>query len=224
METGIFMKMNRSKYVTVPLALMTCVGLFAGCVTKSYDKGADTSSAVDAAAKQIGVLNTETIESLKALNNLTFKSQGDLRSQFDKFNSAVKELGTASNDLDVKIADMQAKAQVYIDSWSNQLGGINSENIRSLSAGRKADVTAKLDAAKVSYEGVKTSLKPFMSDMTDIQTYLNNDLTAGGLAAIKDTVAKTKADAVPVRESIRKLQSDFSALGTSLSPVMPGGK
>jgi hypothetical protein len=218
------MKINQSKFITIPLALAACIGLFAGCVSKSYDKGSTTSAAIESAAKQIGVLNMKVTDSLGALNQLTFKSEGDLRGQFDKFNSAFKGLTTASSDLQARIAEMEANAQVYFENWSNQIGGIGSENIRTLSQERKADVSAKFEVAKTSYAGVKDSLKPFISDMSDIQTYLNNDLTAGGLGAIKDTVMRTKTDAVPVRDSIRKLQSDFTALAASLSPVMPGGK
>ncbi len=49
-----------------------------------------------------------------------------------------------------------------------------------------------------------------------VQTYLGTDLTAAGVASIKDVVAKTETDAVPLRDSIKKLQSDFSDLSSAL--------
>ena len=57
--------------------------------------------------------------------------------------------------------------------------------------------------------------------MKDLQTYLDTDLTVGGIATVKDTVAKTKVDAVPLRDAIKQLQGSFSSLSATLSPMMP---
>jgi hypothetical protein len=218
------MKLNLIKSIGLPLTLAATIIAAAGCASKSYDKGSAASVATRSAADQVAVLNTKVTDTLGALNALAYKPEGDLRSQFDKFNSAVKELQSASNDLDAKVAAMQIQGQIYLGTWSNQLAGIGSADIRALSAQRMADVTAELNTAADGYRGVKSSFQPFMSDLKDIQTYLNNDLTTGGLSAIKNTVAKTKVDALPVRDAIKKLRTEFGGLGKSLSPIMPGGE
>jgi hypothetical protein len=56
-----------------------------------------------------------------------------------------------------------------------------------------------------------------MSDLRDVQNYLNTDLTAGGLAAIKDVAAKSASDAIPLKESMGKLSEAFKSLGLSMS-------
>ena len=218
------MKVSQFKSIILTAAAVASVIAVAGCASKSYDKGTMASVATDSAAAQVATVSTKVTDTLGALNGLAFKPEGDLRKQFDKFNSAVKDLQVAANDLDAKVAVMQAQGQAYLDNWNNQLAAISSEEIRNLSAQRKATVTTNLATAVYSYELTKGALQPFLLDLRDIQTYLNNDLTASGVAAIKATVAKTKADAVPLRDSIKKLRSDFSELGGSLSPVMPGGK
>ncbi len=218
------MKLSQLKSITLTAVATASLIAGAGCASKSYDKGSSASVAVQSSASQVAVLSTKVTDTLGALNGLAFKPEGDLRSQFDKFNSAVKSLQTAASDLDAKVTAMQGQGQAYLDNWNNQLAAIGSEDIRNLSAERKATVTTNLTAAVDSYEITKGALQPFLLDLRDIQTYLNNDLTASGVTAIKATVAKTKTDAVPLRDSIKKLRSDFSELGKSLSPVMPGGK
>jgi len=47
------------------------------------------------------------------------------------------------------------------------------------------------------------------------------DLTASGIAAIKDPVAKASQDAVPLKASLTKLAGDFKALGDAMSSVTP---
>jgi chromosome segregation ATPase len=215
------MKTITMKLFTIGLTLATLAGLIAGCVSKGYDKGAATSTALQSSANKVTDVSQRVTDTLGALNGLTFNPQGDLRDQYGKFTAAVKNLQSASADLDVQVADVQAKAQAYSVNWSNQLATIQSPDIRSRSAARKDEVTAKLQNLNGSYQGVKDSLKSFLSDVTDIKTYLDTDLTAAGLDKIKDVVARTKVDAVPVRDSIKRLQADFSDASTALSPVLP---
>jgi hypothetical protein len=216
------MKTNQLKFITINLALMASLGIFAGCVSHSYDKGAATSAALQSSADKMTETSVKVNDTLAALNNLTFKSQGDLRDQFDAFSSSIKKLDYTRIGLDAKISEMQVKAQLYLDSWSDQMTNIQSEDLRQRSNQRKDEVAAKLKTVEDSYQGVQNSFKPFIQDLNDIKTYLGTDLTTGGLASIKDVVAKTKVDAVPLRDSIKQLQASFSDLSTALSPIMPG--
>jgi hypothetical protein len=215
------MKIHQTKILTINLALAALLAAAAGCVSKSYDKGAATSAAAENSATAVAQTSVKVNDVLAALNNLTFKSQGDLRDQYDAFVSASKNLTTATDNLDAKVVQMRATAATYIESWTNELAAIQSPELRQRSAERMNEVATKLKDVDASYEGVKNSFKPFMADIKDIQTYLGTDLTAGGLNTIKDIVSKTKVDAVPLRDSIKQLQGSFSNLGNALSPVLP---
>jgi hypothetical protein len=209
------------KLVTTNLALAATLAVLAGCASKSFEKGAATSAATQSAAVAVSQTSTKVTDVLGALNNLTFKSQGDLRTQYDAFVAATANLGKSAETLDSKVAAMRDAAAAYSQNWSNQLAMIQSPELRQRSTDRMDQVTTQLKDMDASYLGVKNSLRPFMGDLKDIQTYLGTDLTAGGIATIKDVVAKTKVDAVPLRDSIKQLGSSFNTLGTSLSPVLP---
>ena len=165
------MKLSQLKSITLTAVATASLIAGAGCASKSYDKGSSASVAVQSSASQVAVLSTKVTDTLGALNGLAFKPEGDLRSQFDKFNSAVKSLQTAASDLDAKVTAMQGQGQAYLDNWNNQLAAIGSEDIRNLSAERKATVTTNLTAAVDSYEITKGALQPFLLDLRDIQTY-----------------------------------------------------
>jgi hypothetical protein len=218
------MKTFSNSFVTANLALAVALTLLAGCASKSYDKGTAAANATQSAADAVAQTSTRVTDVLASLNNLTFKSQGDLRKQYDAFVSATASLGKSMDNLETKVRAMRDAAATYSENWSNQLTLIHAEDIRQRGTERMNEVTAKLKDMDASYGGVKSALNPFMSDVKDIQTYLGTDLTAGGLASIKDTVSKTKVDAVPLRDSIKKLQASFSNLSTALSPMMPAEK
>ena len=215
------MKTSKTKIISINLVLAAALAIVAGCVSKSYDKGAATATALQASADAVAQTSTSVNGVLAALNNLTFKSQGDLRDQYDAFVTASKNLDNANDNLESKVIGMRNAAAVYSESWSNQVTMIQSAELRQRSTDRMNEVTTKLKDVDTSYEGVKNSFKPFTSDVKDIQTYLGTDLTAAGLNTIKDIVSKTKVDAVPLRDSIKQLQASFSNLSTALSPVLP---
>jgi Protein of unknown function (DUF2959) len=215
------MKTITIKNLTLNLALAATLAIAAGCASSSYDKGTATSAALESSADAVADSSAKVNDVLAAMNNLTFKSAGDLRDQYDAFVSATKNLGKANENLDAKVIQLRAAAAAFTGNWSNQMTTIQNPDLRARSAGRMDQVTAQLKDVDASYEEVKNSFKPFTSDVKDIQTYLGTDLTASGLATIKDIVSKTKADAVPLRDSIKKLQASFSNLGTAMSPVLP---
>ena len=215
------MKTSKIKIITTNLALVAALAVLAGCVSKTYDKGAATSASLQSAATATTDTSTKVTDVLGALNNLTFKSEGDLRKQYDAFVSASQKLDKSILTLGEKASAMRDAAAAYSQNWSNQLAAISSEELRVRSTERMNEVTTKLKDMNASYLGVKNSLRPFTTDVKDIQTYLGTDLTAGGLATIKDMVSKTKTDAVPLRDSIKQLQASFSELATTLSPVLP---
>ncbi len=209
------------KFITANCALATALTLLAGCVSHSYDKGAATSNALSSTATAVSLVSTNVNGVLSAMNNLTFKSAGDLRNQYDAFVSASKGLDSAMASLDSKVVSLRATAADYLNNWTNQMSAIQSEELRKRSSDRKDEVSGKIGDVEASYAGVTNSLAPFTSDVKDIQTYLGTDLTPTGLNTIKDIVAKTKVDAVPLRDSIKKLQGSFDSLSMALSPVMP---
>jgi hypothetical protein len=216
------MKASTLKLISANLALTTALAVvLAGCVSHTYDKGAATSTALHSAADAMAQTSTKVTDVLAALNDLTFKSQGDLRKQYDALVTATGKLNKSMETLGEKVTVVRNAAAVYSENWSNQLAAITSPDLRAHSTERMNEVTAKLKEMDASYQGVKNSLNPFLTDLKDIQTYLGTDLTAGGLASIKDKVAKTKIDAVPLRDSIKQLRASFSSLSTALSPVLP---
>jgi len=215
------MNTHTMKLITINLALAAALTVLAGCASKSYDKGAATANATSAAAAAVAQTSTRVTDVLGALNNLTFKSQGDLRKQYDAFVTTIANLDKSIETLGAKATAMRDAATAFSENWSNQLNQIQGADLRQRSTERMNEVTAKLKDMDASYLAVKSSLRPFTSDLKDIQTYLGTDLTTGGIASVKDVVAKTKVDAVPLRDSIKQLQASFSNLGVALSPVLP---
>lgn len=211
-----------------PIQLMACLAacaaallLGAGCASTAYDKGNKTAQDIQTTANRIAALPGMVDKTLASLDDLVNKPQSDLRPQFKQFTAHLKDVESAAKEVGAARRSMGEKSKEFFAEWDAQLAKINNEDIKARSQARKNEVSQRLDAIKRSYSEAETAFRPFMSNLQDIQKYLSVDLTAGGLAAIKDTVAKANQNAVPLKASATKLADDFKALGLAMSSVTP---
>ena len=114
---------------------------------------------------------------------------------------------------------MKSQGVAYFAKWDQEVATIQNEDIRKRSLTRKNEVAAQFARISQNYDVTQTAFQPFMSDLRDVQKFLGTDLTAGGLAAIKDVSAKANKDAVSLKASLGKLSDEFKALGLSMSPT-----
>jgi hypothetical protein len=201
------------------LSTLAAVGFISGCASDNYKQGADTAATLTQSSQMITKGNTLIDESLADLNDLVSNPYPDLREQFKRFNNAVDGLGVSVKDVAGKAGEMKSQGADYFARWDKEAAQIQNEDIRSRSETRRNEVAAHFNRISEQYDAAKTAFRPFMSDLRDVQKFLSTDLTAGGLAAIKDTAAKATKDAVPVKESLGKLSDEFRSLGLSMSPT-----
>lgn len=201
--------------------LAAAAGLVAGCASTGNDKAASTASALTESSSMIAKGNTLIDQTLANLNDLVSNPQPDLREQFKTFNSSVDKLGSAAKDVSSKAEEMKSQGAAYFKKWDKEMAKMQNEDIRNRSEARKNEVASRFARISQQYDETKTAFLPYMSDLRDMQKFLSTDLTAGGLAAIKDVAAKATKDAVPLKESLAKLSDEFRSLGLSMSPTTP---
>jgi hypothetical protein len=209
--------MKTKKLILNLFILATTIGLAAGCASTGNDKSAST---VKSLAKSSHLIDKSTVlidQTQAKLNDLVSNPNPDLRKQFDAFNSSVNDLGSTAQEVSDKADEMKAQGAAYFTKWDEETAKMQNEDIRHRSQERKQEVAANFARISQQYDDTKTAFKPFMSDLRDVQNFLNTDLTAGGLAAIKDVAAKSASDAIPLKESIGKLSEAFKSLSLSMS-------
>ncbi len=202
-------------------SLAAAVLLMAGCASAGYEKAHDTSTTIEKTARNIHKGNGKIDSVLFALSSLVNSPEVNIKSQFEKFDSAVNKLDSLANDVNEQASAMQSQGADYFRTWDEELAKIQNEDIRARSNDRKIAVAASFDKVRVSYVKTKAAFVPFMSDIKDIRTSLATDLTAGGLASIKSTANKANENVTPLRESLTNLEADFKALGIALSSANP---
>ncbi|MCO5051032.1 MAG: DUF2959 family protein [Verrucomicrobiae bacterium] len=197
------------------------VAALAGCATDNYKKGDRTASDLMDAANSIATGQTKIDTVLSSLSELVNNPQGDLSGDFKKFTAAVKSLESTAADVRKQVEGMRKDGNTYFQRWDQQLAAIQNEDIKNRSAARRAEMQQKFIEVKSGYTEAKQAFDPFMQDLKDIQIALSTDLTAGGLAAIKDVTDKTTRDGHTLQDSAQKLVNHFRNLGVELSATAP---
>jgi hypothetical protein len=207
--------------LTAIAACTAALVLAAGCASSGYDKGEKTAQNIQTAANRIAALPGLVDKTLASLDAMVNKPANDLRPQFKQFNADLAEVESAAKEVGAARRSMGEKGKEFFAEWDKQLAQINNEDIKARSEARKREVNEKMDAIKRSYTEAEMAFRPFFNNLKDVQKYLSVDLTTGGVAAIKETVAKANQEAVKLKASATKLAEDFKALGVAMSSVTP---
>jgi len=209
--------MKAKKLLLNLCALAVAIGYVTGCATANYNKSAATAATLNESSGLIAKGSTQIDLSLAALNDLVSNPQPDLRNQFQAYVSAVDALDATAKDVASENEAMKMQGAAYFNEWDQEIATIQNEDIRNRSETRRGEVAARFTRIGEQYDEARGAFLPYMSDLRDVQKFLSNDLTSGGLAAIKDAAAKAATDAVPVKESLARLSEQFKALGLSMS-------
>jgi hypothetical protein len=209
--------MKTIEFIRDLFAFAAVVGFSAGCASDNYKESAHTAVELNQSSGMITRGNRLIDESLADLNDLVSNPNADLRQQYKRFDHSVIELGESARDLASEAGEMKAQGADYFAKWDKESAQIQNEDIRNRSETRRSEVALRFDRMSEQYAEAKMAFRPFLSDLRDVQKFLSTDLTAGGLAAIKDTAAKATKDAVPVKASLVKLSDEFKSLGLSMS-------
>jgi chromosome segregation ATPase len=203
------------------VVLAVAAALISGCSSPSYEKAASTSTSLQRAAEVIDQSNAQIEMVLAALSDLVTTPSADVETQFQTYTSLMEGLQSLSNHVREEASHMQTAGAAYFQTWDEELAKIQNEDIRARSTERKNEVSTRFERVRASYREATAHFEPFMSDLEDIHTALGTDLTAGGLASIKDVLDKAKRDAAPLQESLAKLSQEFRELGVSLAVTTP---
>ena len=213
--------MKIKKLILNLFTLIIATGFITGCASDNYKKSASTAAALAKSSGMITKGNTFIDKSLASLNNLVSNPNPDLRKQFKAFKASVNDLDSTAKDIASEAEEMKSQGEAYFAKWDKEAAKMRNEDIRNRSEARKNEVASRFGRISQQYDETENAFQPFMSDLRDVQRFLATDLTAGGLAAIRDVAAKANRDAMPVKASLGNLSEEFKGLGVSMSPTVP---
>jgi len=112
---------------------------------------------------------------------------------------------------------MRQKGEAYFAGWDAQIAAINDQELRSLSTERRQQVSDSYARIQQEMQNSKAAFEPLLSDLKDIGTYLDNNLTAEGMDAVKPLLPPAKNRAITVRDSINHVMRELDKVAAAIS-------
>ncbi|MBN8249430.1 MAG: DUF2959 family protein [Verrucomicrobia bacterium] len=176
-------------------------------------------------AASIGETRTETQRTadqlkatLDALNGLVRKPQPDIAAAYTAFAAEVPKTEAAAAWTKTRVDWMAGEGQRYFSTWQSTVDAIVNPSLK-----KKAQ--KRLDSVKETYGKVSKSLttanekfQPFLSDLSDIQKTLANDITAGGVNAVRDTVSNANWRYRSVNAAVQQALKEMKRMEDALKP------
>jgi Skp family chaperone for outer membrane proteins len=199
----------RSKALALALILVTAQAASAGQEQLAASIG-ETRNEVIATRDQLQA----TVDSLDALVK---QKEGDLKPAYDEFVAQVAKTRAAAAVTKTRSEKMQGDAKTHFDSWQKEIDSIANEKLGKQGQKRLDSVQKSYNKAITKLQGASTSFQPYLSDLGDVTKILSNDLTRGGIKAIRGTVDNAKFHLRTVRNQIFDAIKELESMEKSFS-------
>jgi hypothetical protein len=158
----------------------------------------------------------QVTETLNALNELVSMREGDLQAAYKAFNREVAELRRSGENVRWRGRTIRESTASYLDEWAKEIETIENPQVRAQSMKRREEAMKSYQGIEKPAQDAAAAYDPLLADLQDIQTLLNQDLTAQGIAGAKEFVAKAAQDAAALQQRLDTVIAEIDRVETEI--------
>lgn len=215
------MKLKQTNSLTLAMNVMVAAALWTASAT-----AASGYKQADKTGQGIAEFRDEIVKGKNAID-ATMKSLGDIaanadtnpRKAYEQYAKDVAKLEDTAEKIGKRAQAMREKGQAYFKQWEKELAEVSNPEIRALAEQRKVKLQETFGNIRKYTEPLKAQFQPWMSDLKDLQKYLGQDLTIGGVDAAKDLFLKTTNAGLEVQKSMDALVAELNTVAATITPA-----
>jgi len=156
---------------------------------------------------------------ISALDKIVAQATVDPRKAFKEFDKSVPKIDGEAAKAKKRAEDMKARGKEYFDKWEKDLAGVNDPDIRKLAEERRNKLQATFAKIKTSMEPARDQFNSWLAQLKDLQKYLSQDLTIGGIDAAKELIGKSKKEGVAVQQMLDTVIAELNTVVATITPA-----
>jgi hypothetical protein len=156
---------------------------------------------------------------MAALDKIVADATVDPRKAFKEFDKSVPDIDSSAAKAKKRADDMKARGKQYFDKWEKDLAGVNDPEVRKLAEERKAQLQATFGNIKTTMEPARDQFQAWLAPLKDLQKFLSQDLTIGGIDAAKELIAKSKKDGVALQQTLDVVIAELNTVVATITPA-----
>jgi DUF2959 family protein len=146
------------------------------------------ASSIKQARTEAEATTAQLNSTLAALNALTSQKKGDLNPAYQAFRAEIPKTRTAATATSGRVESMTKQRAKYFSDWQSTIDGINNKSLQKKAQKRLNAASQSYDKAEAAMQTAAEKFRPFLSDLSDIEKALSQDVTASGVKNMKSVV------------------------------------
>lgn len=201
------MKRLNKTFNAFAILLLGIAFTVAACSTTGLQRSEAVQSDMKTVDNDIKLIIVQLDAIGASLDELTKPGQADVRRAFEVFEKNVSKMEKLEKDFSNHANQMTASGKTYFEEWDKNKNKYDNPEIQRNSDERRAALGQTYDRIGENSTGVKEAFKTYVSDVTQISTYISNDLTTAGITSIASLADNTVRNGAHLKSELETLQS-----------------
>jgi len=180
----------------------------------------DLAGAMDGLRVEISTASeasAETAEALAAL--LAAESGAEIEARFEPFGAAADAVAEHAEAVADELARVERRHEAYFEQWNASLEQYQNQVYRERSAKRRDEVEIMVAESLETVAPIPDKLELLADELADAATFIANDPTPAGIAAIEDRLQALRAELDRVQKLAEPAVGALADASGKLVPV-----
>jgi hypothetical protein len=218
------MKRNYKPGNAVAVFLMAIMFTAAACSTTGLQRSEDVQSDMRNVDNDIKLIVVQLDAIGSSLDELTKPGQADVKRAFDVYSNNVSKIEKMEKNFSKHADQMTKSGKKYFAAWDKDKNQYDNPDIQRRNDERRAELGKIYDRIGENNKGVKEAFRTYVSDVSEIESYISNDLTTKGITSIASISDRTvrngshlKNELVKLQKAIEDARAEMTQTGISMN-------
>lgn len=202
--------------------LLLALAAASACASSGYERASATADKTSAYRENLVRLGQQvglTTDALRALSENPGDSPRSNRETFETFARELANLEARAERSRETYGRMDGRAESFFGGWSEDAAQITDADLKKSAETRRTTLQASYEELAQGQEAADQALARFVRVLTDLSLYLENDLTAAGIAQARSTIQKALADGAALQVQLGDQVRATDEAGGALAPL-----
>ncbi|MFW6052887.1 MAG: DUF2959 family protein [Desulfosalsimonas sp.] len=209
-------RLNQLTLLSLVTAIIAAIGM-AGCATTGMERSTKAQTSMTEMDSTIKLLLVQLDSTGASLRELVKPDNSDVEKAFDLYTENVSEMEQLEKNFTKHADEMNARGKDYFKEWEKEGDKYKNPRIQELSEQRRAELSRIYGEIATNSIGVKEDLNSYVSDLSEIQKYLSNDLTPKGIQAIEPLAREVASKGSELKYEIKDIQGAVNRANAAMA-------
>ncbi|TVQ00244.1 MAG: hypothetical protein EA359_16205 [Balneolaceae bacterium] len=218
------MKKFTNPGIAVAVLLLAITITAAACSTTGMQRSEDVQSGMRTVDNDIKLIVVQLDAIGASLDELTKPGQADVKRAFEVYSNNVSKIEKMEKNFSKHANQMTKSGKKYFDAWDKDKNQYDNPDLQRRNDERRAALGNIYDRIGENNKGVKEAFRTYVSDVSELESFISNDLTTKGITSIASISDRTvrngsylKNELVNLQSAIEDARAEMTQTGISMN-------